>query len=107
MSRVDLSGTGIEQIVGNKERVPGVDEINRGIVSDLKVAVQSKEPLEGMKDGVMESDRVQAVVTGGPKEKLILARGDVDHLLKAWLLFWRSTTSAEAASLSTFPISRT
>jgi hypothetical protein len=41
----------------------------------------------------MESDRVEAVVTSGPKEKLILARGDVDHLLEARLLFWGSTTS--------------
>jgi hypothetical protein len=74
MSRVNLSGTGIEQIVGNEERVPGVDEINRGILSNLKIAIQSKEPLEGTIDnGVMESDRVQAVVAGGPKEKLILA----------------------------------
>lgn len=72
MSRVNLSGTGIDEIVLNEERVPGVDEIDRGIEPNLKVTVQSKEPLEGTIDGVVEGNRVEAIVTGRPKEKLVI-----------------------------------
>lgn len=80
MSRVDLSSVRVEEIVLDEERVPGIDKVNRGIVSDLKVTVQPKEPLEGTIDGVMEGDRVQTIVTRRPKEKLVIGGCDVDGL---------------------------
>ena len=54
---------GEEVRILNEERVPGVDEINRDIVSNLKVTVQTKEPLEGTVDGIVEGDGVETVVT--------------------------------------------
>ena len=79
MPRVDLSRTSIDEIVLDEERVPGIDKIDGGIVSDLKVTVQPKESLEGTVDGVVEGDSVEAVVTGGPKEILVIVCGNVDR----------------------------
>lgn len=72
MPRVDLSGAGVDEIVLNKEFVPGFDETNREVTSEIEVTVQSKEPLEGTVDGVVESGCVDAVVTSRPKEKLVI-----------------------------------
>lgn len=101
MPRVDLPGTSIDEIVLDEERVPGIDKIDGGIVSDLKVTVQPKEPLEGAVDGVVESDGVETVVPSGPKEILVIIRGDIDGFSQTWgPLHWLSATSTEVDKLS-------
>ena len=80
MPRVDLSSVCIEEIVLDKKGVPGIDEVHGSVVSDLKIPIQSKEPLEGTIDGVVESDRIETIVTGTSKEKLAVVGGDVDRL---------------------------
>ena len=77
MPRVDLSGECIDKVVLSEKRVPGVDEVDGGIVPDLKITVQSKEPLEGTVYGVVESDGIETVVRSHPKEILVIVRGDV------------------------------
>lgn len=80
MSRVNLSSVRINEIVLNEESVPGIDKVDGEIVSDLKVAVQPKEPLEGTVDRVVEGDRIKTIVTSTPKEILAVVRSDVDRL---------------------------
>ena len=46
MSRVNLSSERVDEVVLDEKGVPGVDEVDGGIVSDLKVTVQTEEPLE-------------------------------------------------------------
>ena len=72
MSRIDLPSVRVDEIVLNKERVPGVDEVNGGIITDLKVTIQSEEPLEGTVDGVVESNGIQTVATSRSKEELVV-----------------------------------
>jgi hypothetical protein len=106
--RVELSGTGVDKIVLNEERVPSVDEINRGVIPDLNVTIQSKEPLERAIDGIVECIRINAVVPGRPKEKLVVVRGDVDRALQTrGSLIWLSATTTEADAMSMYVISRT
>lgn len=101
MSGVDLSSERINEIVLDEEGVPSIDKVDGEIISDLKVAVQSEEPLETTVDGVMEGDRVQTVAPSAPKEKLVVARGDVDRVSETWgSLLWLSATSTKARTLS-------
>ena len=101
MPRVDLSRASIDEIVLDEECVPGIDKIDGCIVSDLKVTVQPKEPLEGAVDGVVESDGVETVVPSGPKEILVIIRGDVDGFSQTWgPLHWLSATSTKVDKLS-------
>ena len=46
MSRINLSSERVDEVVLDEKGVPGVDEVDGGIVSDLKVTVQTEEPLE-------------------------------------------------------------
>ena len=62
MSRVNLSGGRVEDVVLDEERVPGVYEIDREIVADLKVTIQSEEPLEATVHGVMEGNGIETVM---------------------------------------------
>jgi len=39
MSRVDLSSERIDEIVLDKKRIPGVDKVDRDVLTDLKVTV--------------------------------------------------------------------
>lgn len=80
MSRVDLSSAHIDEIVLNEEGVPGIDEVYGKIVSDFKITVQSKEPLEGTVDRVVEGDCIQTIIANIAKEILAVARGDVESL---------------------------
>lgn len=43
----------------DEECVPGVDEVNREIVPDLKITIQSQEPLEGTVYGAVEGDGIE------------------------------------------------
>ena len=99
MSRVDLPSERIDKVVLDEEHVPGVDEINRGVVPDLKI--QTKEPLEGTIYGVVEGDGIETVVRGLSKEVLVVVFSDVRRLAKTWgSLVWTSTTSAEKEAAS-------
>jgi hypothetical protein len=80
MPRVDLSSERVDKIVLDKELIPGIDKVYGEIISDLNVTIQSKEPLEGTIDGVMEGNRIYAIVTEIPKEILVVARSDVYRL---------------------------
>jgi hypothetical protein len=65
--RVDLSGVRIDEIILNGEGVLGVDEVERDIISDLEVTIQSKEPLEdvsGERMGVSPSSSRVGMVPG-------------------------------------------
>jgi len=96
MSRVDLSSGRIDEVILDEERIPGVDEIDREIIPDLKVTIQSKEPLEATVHGVVESDGIETVVGSLSKEVLVVVCGNVHRLAKAWgSLVRSSTTSAE------------
>ena len=52
---VNLSGERVNEIVLNEKSVPGVDEVDGGIVPDLEVTIQSEEPFKGTVDSIMES----------------------------------------------------
>jgi len=80
MPWVDLSCRGVDEIVLNEERIPSIHEVDRDIVSDLKISVQSKEPLEDTIDRIVESDRIETIVAGTPKEVLVIVRSNVDCL---------------------------
>jgi len=96
MSRVDLSSERIDEVVLNEERVPGVDEVDRDIVWDLKNTIQSKEPLESTVHRVVEGGGIETVVRSLSKEVLVIVCGDINCLTKTWgSLVRSSTTSAE------------
>ena len=61
MSRVNLSGERVNEIVLNEKDVPGVDEVDGGIVPDLEVTIQSEEPFEGTVDGVVEGNGIETI----------------------------------------------
>ena len=82
MSRVDLSSERIDEVVLDEERVPGIDEVDRDIVWDLKTTIQSKEPFEGMVHGVVERGGIETVVRSLSKEVLVVVCGDVHCLAK-------------------------
>lgn len=73
MSRVDISSEGVDKVVLDEERVPGINEVDREIVPDLKITIQSKEPLEGTVNRVMEGDGIETVVRSISKEVLVVA----------------------------------
>lgn len=80
MPWVDLPCIGVDEIVLDEERIPSIHEIDRDIVSDLEISVQSKEPLKNTIDRVVESDRIETVVASTPKEVLVIVRSNVDRL---------------------------
>jgi len=82
MSRVDLSGERVDEVVLNEKCIPGVDKVDGDIVPDLKVAIQSQEPLEGTVHGVVEGNRIETVERSFSKEVLVVVGGDVDRLAK-------------------------
>ena len=94
MSRVDLSGGRVEEVVLDEERVPGVDEIDREIVANLKVTIQSEEPLEATVHGVMEGNGIETVMRSASKEILVVVCGDVDCFAKTWGSLIRSSTAS-------------
>ena len=94
MSRVDLSSERVDEVVLDEERIPGVDEIDGEIVADLKVAIQSKEPLEATVHGVMEGDGIKTVVRSASKEILAVVCGDVLRLAETWGSLVRSSTAS-------------
>ena len=72
MLRVDLSSEGVDEIVLNEKRVPTIDEVSREIVSDFKVTIQPKEPLEDTIYGVVEGDCVETIVPSTSEEILVV-----------------------------------
>ena len=68
MSRVDLSSGRVEEVILDKERVPGVHEIDRETVADLEVTIQSKEPLEATVHRAMEGNGIETVMRSVSKE---------------------------------------
>ena len=95
MPRVNAAGERIDKIVLNEKGIPGVDEGYGDIVSDLKVTIQSKEPLEATVHGLVEGDGIETVEQSLPKEILVVVSGEVCRLAKTWgSLVWSSTTSA-------------
>lgn len=102
MSRIDLSGERIDEIVLDEKGVPGVNKVDRDIVPDSKVTVQSKEPLEGTVHRVVEGNGIKTVEGSLSKEILVVVSGDVYRLAKTWgSLCWSSATSAGESRLST------
>ena len=97
--RVDLSGARVDEIVLDEEGVPGVDEVDRDIISDLEVTVQSKESLEDTVHGVVEGNGVETVDWSWLKEIPVIVGNKVHRLGKTWgALVWGSTMSTEARS---------
>ena len=96
MSRVNLTGKRVDEIVLDEQRVPSVDEVDGDIVPDLEVTVQSEEPLEGAVHGVVEGDGIEAVERGLSKEILVVVGSDVYCLAETWGTLIRSSpTSAK------------
>ena len=109
MSRVDLSGERVDEIILNENDVPGVDEVDGGIVPDLEVTIQSEEPLEGTVDRVVEGNGIETIEGGRSKEILAVVGGDVRRFADAAFgcLVWSSTASAEESKLSICAAPRT
>ena len=99
MPRVDLASERVDEIVLDKKGIPGVDEVDRDIVPDLKVTVQPEEPLEGTVDGVMEGNGIETVEWGLSKEILVVVGSEVYRGTEVWSLIWRSSASAEEGGL--------
>jgi len=107
MSRVDLSGERVDEVVLNEKRIPGVDKVDGDIVPDLKVTIQSKEPLEGTVHGVVEGNGIETVEGSLSKEILVVIGGDIHRLTKTWgSLVWSPTASTEERMLSICRVSR-
>ena len=99
MPRVDLASERVDEIVLDKKGIPGVDKVDRDIVPDLKVTVQSEEPLEGTVDGVMEGNGIETVEWSLSKEILVIVGSEVYRSAEVWSLVWRSSASTEEGGL--------
>ena len=99
MPRVDLASERVDEIVLDEKGIPGVDKVDRDVVPDLKVTVQSKEPLEGAVDGVMEGNGIKTIEWGLSKEILVVVGSKVHRSAEVWSLIWRSPASAAEGGL--------
>ena len=96
MPRVDFSGERVDEIVLDEKGVPGVDEVDRDIIPDLKITVQSEEPLEATVHGIVECDGIKTVERSLSKEILVVVGGgEVHRRAKIWSLVWSPSASAE------------
>lgn len=99
MTRIDLPGKCIDEIVVHKHFVPRADEIRRDVVSDLQVSVHSKETLERSVNRVVERDAVETVVWCVPQEVLVIIGSQVGGSKETGRELGGSSTAATAGIL--------